>query len=287
MTVVVIGVTGAVGCLLVPHWWRTAASVLLQYRRAAPPWSFGQCLQWDPGAGAEALERWAAAHARPSSMVVLAGATMRSGRDLSLNRAIAEACLAAARNLGIPRVIVASSSAVYGDHLDRPFVEEDEPRPVNAYGSAKLDMELACERWAATDFEVSRLRIGNVAGADAVLSQFGALVHEKICIDRFQDGTTPLRSYIGPGTLADILLELARYPGRLPGILNVGAPEPVQMGALADAAGLRWQPRQKEGTRGGRITLDCDRLWSLLPCRPRASDPCEMIRQIACSRNTT
>lgn len=212
---------------------------------------------------------------------------MRSGGDLSLNRAIAEACLGAARNLGIPRVIVASSSAVYGDYLDRPFVEEDDPRPVNPYGSAKLDMERACDRWVGAGLEVSRLRIGNVAGADALLSQLGGLGHEKTRIDRFQDGTTPLRSYIGPGTLAEILLELARHPGRLPGILNVGAPEPVQMGTLADAAGLPWQPRQKTSLRGRRITLDCDRLWSLLPRQPRASDPSEMIRQITCSRNAT
>lgn len=280
MSAIVVGASGAVGRLLLPHWQRDAASLLLQYRGAAAPWDRGACLQWSPVEGAEALESWAASHAPPPCMIVLAGVTPAGGQDLAMNAVVAGACLAAARRIGIRRVLVASSSAVYGDHLDRAFCEHDTPRPVNAYGKAKHGMEQACRQQAAPDIELTCLRIGNVAGADALLAQMGKAGKHQLAIDRYRDGGTPLRSYIGPGTLADILLQLALLPSRLPETLNVGAPRPVEMAALADAAGLRWQPRPRLDPAGQRITLDCGLLWSLLAPPPGVSDPAEMVRQI-------
>ncbi|WP_162685673.1 NAD-dependent epimerase/dehydratase family protein [Roseovarius amoyensis] len=284
MTVVVVGASGTVGRLLVPHWQSTSAPVLLQYRGTISPWTGGKVLKWNPDDGADALERWVSSHERASCMIVLAGVTPRSGKTLSDNTRIAEACLTAARSVAIPRALVASSSAVYGDYLDRPFSEEDDPHPMNAYGTAKLVMEKECERLAAPDLQVTCLRIGNVAGADALLSQIGTSGDRQPVIDQFNDGGTPLRSYIGPGTLAEVLLKLAHIRDHLPPILNVGAPVPVQMGELAEAAGLRWCPRPKPDARLQRITLDCGRLWALMHGQPQTSDPAEMSRQLSFSK---
>jgi nucleoside-diphosphate-sugar epimerase len=145
-------------------------------------------------------------------------------------------------------------------------------------------MEKACARWSTPDMQITCLRIGNVAGADALLAQARGRDSADILIDRFDDGGTPLRSYIGPGTLADALMRLAEYPATLPPVLNVAAPVPVEMGVLADAAGLHWRPRATEQGQAQRITLDCTRLWSLLPVSPRAADPADMIAQLDLSR---
>ena len=212
-------------------------------------------------------------------MAVLAGVTPRSGRNVVQNTRIAETCLAAAKAVGIERVLVASSSAVYGDQLDRPFRETDCVRPANAYGAAKLAMENACARWSSA-LEVVCLRIGNVAGADALLRQAYLPTRPDILLDRFADGTTPLRSYIGPGTMAEVLMDLATHDGPLPSVLNLAAPLPVEMSALADAAGLLWRARDRCDTKGQSITLDCTRLWGLLGAPERASDPTEMVAQI-------
>lgn len=280
VSAVIVGASGAVGKLLVPYWNKEAAPVLLQYRGITPPWEMGNCLQWNPAEGPAALKRWVAAHAPPPCLIVLAGVKPFGQRDLSLNASVVEKCLSAAHEIGMRRALVASSSAVYGNHLDRGFREEDETRPVTAYGKAKLDMERFCRRQVAPEMELTYLRIGNVAGADSLLSQVIAGRAEPLVIDRFADGGTPLRSYIGPGTLAELLLQLAGFPGRLPEILNVGTPDPVEMGALADAAGLCWNPRPQSDARHQRITLDCGRLWSLLPGQAGASDPAAIVRQL-------
>ena len=280
---IVVGSSGEVGRLLVTHWRRASTSVVLQYRNNDLPDPLVLSFRWDPDGGVTALADWIKAHDRPSAMLVLAGVTPRSGRDLTLNSQIAETCLAAAKSVGIGRVLVASSSAVYGDELDRPFKETDATRPVNAYGAAKLEMEQACARWSAA-LEVVCLRIGNVAGADALLRQTFLPKRPDILLDRFADGTTPLRSYIGPGTMAGVLIDLAKYGGPLPFALNLAAPKPVEMGALADAARLPWRPRNRSDTKGQSITLDCAQLWRLLEAPERVSDPAEMVAQINLSR---
>lgn len=278
---VVVGSSGAVGHLLLPHWRRARSSVTLQSRYGRAPDVLLPMLQWNPDDGPEALLDWVAAKGEtPHAMLILAGVTPRSGRDIHLNTQIAETCIAAARSVGVPRVLVASSSAVYGDHLTHPFAETDPPIPVNAYGEAKLDMEKACLRWSAA-LEVVCLRIGNVAGADALLRQFFEPEHSTIFLDKFADGSTPERSYIGPGTMAEILVRLAALKRDLPSVLNFAAPSPVQMATLADAAGLSWQERTRNDTKGRSITLDCTRLWEILPAPSHASDPTEMVAQLS------
>ena len=281
----VVGSSGAVGQLMLPHWRLAKAPVVIQYRNGSRPHYSLQALNWNPDDGAGALEDWISAQGHPPrAMLVLAGVTPRSGRDLHLNTQIAETCLAAAQSAGVGRVLVASSSAVYGDHLSRSFSETDHPIPVNAYGEAKLEMERACARFSEA-LEVVCLRIGNVPGADAVLSRTLQPELPETFLDQFADGGTPERSYIGPGTMADSLVKLGALEQKLPPVLNLAAPAPVQMGALADAAGLSWHGRARSDTKGQSITLDCARLWSFLSAPLNASDPAEMVAQLNFSRS--
>lgn len=281
MPVVVVGASGSVGRQLVAHWARMGAPVALQWRRAPLAGNPLPALPWNPDDGPGALAAWCAQAGPVRAMLVLAGATPRTGGDLAGNAAAADACLAAAQALGIPRVLVASSSAVYGDHLPRPYAEGDTPRPVSDYGRAKLAAEGVCARWRAAGVEVTALRIGNVAGADSLLApRPGAHPDAPLVIDRYPDGGSPRRSYIGPGTLARVLTDLCALPRPLPAVLNIGAPAPVEMADLARAAGRAWVARPRADMAGRSITLDCGRLWGLVPAPADASDPAAMARQV-------
>jgi UDP-glucose 4-epimerase len=214
-------------------------------------------------------------------MIVLAGVVPRVGADLNANRAIGEASLHAAAQLGIPAVLLASSSAVYGTRLTRGFHERDAPLPENDYGRAKLEMERACAPLAqALGVRLCALRIGNVAGADALLINAAALPEGRaLRIDCFADGQTPLRSYIGPLTLCDVLCSLVQAGPALPGCLNIAAPHPVLMGALAQAAQVPVDLVAAQGTAHQHVTLDCAALDAFHAFPPAAATPQEMVRQ--------
>lgn len=276
--VLLVGASGRVGWMVLHHWQRFADTLELvpQFRASGTSGP----LVWDPLAGPQALLDAASASGGFQAMVVLAGVTPGPGKDLGLNRSLAEACLEAASRAGIPRVLLASSSAVYGAATGEPMPETAPCAPVNAYGAAKLDMEQACASWRAQGMDLCLLRIGNVAGADALLLNVAmAAPGQVIEIDVFKDGRGPVRSYIGVRTLAQVLRTLSLQPAPLPNVLNIGSPEPVSMDALADAAGQPWRARVAAGPTPQMITLDCSLLASLHSFAAQDSDPADMVRQ--------
>lgn len=219
-------------------------------------------LHWSPLDGPEPLIELTRATGPFKAIMVFVGATPGQSQDMMLNVSLTQAVLVAAAEAGIMRLLVASSSAVYGAGLQRAYKETDDLAPLNAYGEAKAMMEAACDPWRERGLEICSLRIGNVAGADALLKQLGRT--ERIDIDQFSDGQGPERSYLGPRTLAQVLVSLTTHRYRLPSVLNVAAPKPVYMSDLATAAGLNWQyapSRSAEVTQS--ITIDCDRLTKL------------------------
>lgn len=273
--VLLIGASGRVGRMVLHHWRRLPPKVHLtpQYRQ---PVAHG-CLVWDPLTGPEAL---VGTTERFDAMVVLAGATPGLGRDLSANKTLADACLTAALKAGISRVLLASSSAVYGAGHGAPFSEQVPCLPVNDYGLAKLEMEQACARWRQSGLEVCCLRIGNVAGADALLLNIATSAPEAaIELDAFSDGYGPIRSYIGARTMASVLQSLCLHTSRLPPVLNLAAPAPISMDALADAARHPRILRAAPDHAHQYITLDCSLLSSLHEFDAADSQPEEMIRQ--------
>lgn len=212
------------------------------------------------------------------AVISLAGVTPGRGADLSHNTMLAEQVLEAAERAGIARVLIASSSAVYGAGDGTPFVEGDALSPVNAYGAAKVAMERACIR--TTISQVCCLRIGNVAGADALLLNVArAAPGMPVDVHSFADGRGPARSYIGAKTLADALRALAVTDAPLPPALNFAAPGIVHMEDLAHAAGhpVRLAPAP-DGARQ-HITLDCSHLARLYRFASDAADPAAMVAQ--------
>lgn len=198
------------------------------------------------------------------AVLCLAGVTNGRPDAMQMNSELALRTLDAARDVGAGRVFLFSSAAVYG-RLPGLLSERGPTAPVSPYGQAKLAMEQAAVRHVHTN---TVLRLGNVAGADAILGGWTP----GFALDMLPDGTTPRRSYIGPMRLAHVLRDLCTA-ATLPPLLNVAAPGAVQMGALLAAAGLHWRPRPADGETIAKVTLDTETLERFTSFEPGDSTP--------------
>ncbi len=66
--------------------------------------------------------------------------------------------LLAARQAGVGKVVSTSSSAIFGIPDSNPVHEDTPPKPLEAYGRAKLEAEVLCHEAAATGLDVSIVR---------------------------------------------------------------------------------------------------------------------------------
>ena len=260
-----LGASGRLGRLIGRAWQGPAGrglDVRPQWRRAegAPPGA----LLWSPLGGPPP-------ETGPVDVVIdTAGVTQGDAAALARNADLALAALDAAARLGARWTLLPSSAAVYGAG---PCHEDAAPEPLSDYGRAKLAMERAVAGRPA-----SCLRIGNVAGADALLGRNEG----EAVLDRLPDGLAPRRSFVGPEGLARVLAALARLAaaGRtLPDLLNVAAPAAVGMEALADAAGLRWRYRKAPSGVIPVVALDTARLEALAPGAAGEADATAMVAE--------
>lgn len=250
--VVLLGASGRLG-RMIGGLWPAGTPLVRHTTRAMPGFVvFDLTLESD-----QAVQAMAGAKA----IICLPGVTnaraRATGEVQSRNTDLALAALAAAHEAGAGRVFLASSAAVYGAQGGL-LTESDQCHPVSDYGHAKLDMEQATlAQGRALGHPVTALRIGNVAGADAILGGW----HDQMSIDQLPDGRTPRRSYIGPQSLTRALHDLC-HADDLPEVMNLAAPGAVEMGGLLDAAGLVWRPRNAGPDVIEEVRLDTARLTS-------------------------
>ncbi|NBB97618.1 MAG: NAD-dependent epimerase/dehydratase family protein [Alphaproteobacteria bacterium] len=247
--VLVMGASGRLGAYMRQFWPGMAIDPVWQYRADAP----ADALLWHP------LRAPVPDCGPVETVLCLSGVTQ--GAALDRNADLALAALKAARALGAGRVLLASSSAVYGADPG-PHAENGPCRPVNDYGHAKLAMEQAAFR-QADGVNLCCLRIGNIAGADALLG--GLRPDVRPMLHRFKDGRAPRRAYIGPKTLSDVLAQLASRADVLPPVLNIAQPGLVGMDALLRAAGRDWDWTDAPATALPELRLALDRLQGLCP----------------------
>lgn len=185
------------------------------------------------------------------AVICMAGVTNTGLQTMHMNSELALRTLEAAHDVQAGRVFLLSSAAVYGSA--KGIRTEDGPTsPGSEYAVSKLAMEQSAVDHGHPN---TVLRLGNVAGADAILAGW----KPGFQLDQLPDGSTPRRSYIGPSALARTLVALARAQD-LPPILNVAAPGCVQMGELLDAAGLQWTPRPARRETIPIVNLDIKQL---------------------------
>jgi len=148
------------------------------------------------------------------------------------------------------RLVHVSTDLVFDGEHGAPYSEEDDPRPISAYGQAKLE----AEAFAPGDGLVVRtsLLYGKPGPQEALAARAGATfyVDEIRCPTRVED-------------LAAALLELAATD--LTGILHVAAPDAVSRFDLAVLLGAR--DPQGAATPAGRarnVALDSSKAAALL-----------------------
>jgi len=258
--ILVLGASGRIGSILRRCWpegrgiWQARPA---PGRQDGAGWLIG-----DPLAEPPLMDRL---RGEVAAVLGLAGVTptsLRPGDDMAANIDLGLATVRIGAGLGVP-VLLASSAAVYGAQGGL-LAETTPPRPVSDYGRAKAAMEArAADLGRDLGVPVTSLRIGNIAGADAILGGW----RPGFTLDRFADGRTPRRSYIGPVTLARVLERLCLTPD-LPGLLNIAAPGMVEMGALLDTAGLAWVPRPAPDGAIAQVALDVTGLCGRLPLVP-------------------
>ncbi|MEX5565677.1 NAD(P)-dependent oxidoreductase [Pseudophaeobacter sp. 1A16562] len=286
--ILVLGAAGRIGGLLRRDWptlLPAGADLRWQARRRPADYAAGEA--WHILAPLEDPATLVRAAEGTDTILCLAGVTPGHGGDLGDNARLAEVAIRAAQastrvSDRKTRVLLASSAAVYGN---QPGVlsEEAPLTPANPYGVAKAEMEAQALRLGAeAGVAVTALRIGNIAGLDAILGGW----RPGFQLDRFADGTTPRRSYIGVRMLAQVLAALVQHRG-LPEVVNVAQPGPVAMGDLLRAAGLDFSLRPAPDSAIPEVALEVTRLAGLLPpdVPLPPADPARLVAEWAALRD--
>ena len=149
---------------------------------------------------------------------------------------VLDACATA----GIPKLVFASSSAVYAELPDAPKREDDCPGPISPYAVSKLEGEHLCEAFRETrGLATTALRFFNVFGPrQPADSDYAAAV--PIFVERGLSGQNltiygdgkQTRDFIYVEDVAEAIFCAA--VGDTNGVLNVGTGEAIDVVALAD-----------------------------------------------------
>jgi nucleoside-diphosphate-sugar epimerase len=167
--------------------------------------------------------------------------------NLLATQHLLEACV----RVGVPRLVAASSSSVYGDASTHPTREESVTRPVSPYGVTKLGSEHLCLAYAhpaVSSMQVVVLRYFTVFGPrqrpDMGFYRFLAAVQADKPITVYGDGQqTRDFTYVSDVVRANLLAMIAPIQVE---VLNVGSGRQV---TLVEALNLL------EGITGRRLRI--------------------------------
>jgi UDP-glucose 4-epimerase len=164
----------------------------------------------------------------------------------------------------VPRVVLASSSAVYGDDAELPVAETATPRPMSPYAEAKLASEQVCAAAAdAGQLTAACLRFFNVYGPrqdpsseySGVISRFLAAAARGEGVTVFGDGAQT-RDFVYVRDVVRAMLRALERPTSGVAVVNVGsgvATSVLDVLGHAEQAAGRPIPRRHEAARAGEI----------------------------------
>lgn len=193
--------------------------------------------------------------------------------------------LEACRDVGVQRVVFASSATVYGSQAAQPVKEDAPVRPAAPYAVSKLAAEQYLFSLARLNgFEAVALRIFNAYGPHQEAPPVNAPVIPRFMQDAlhqrsvlvFGDGQQT-RDFIFVDDVVDALAAAAHAPDIGCEIINVGSGREVSINALADMIGatVGQAPNVLRNTRasGGvpRLVADTAKARRLLHCQPQVT----------------
>jgi UDP-glucose 4-epimerase len=208
------------------------------------------------------------------------------GRDFAVyvhhnilgTQSLLEACARA----GVPRLVAASSSSVYGDAPDYPTTEESITRPVSPYGVTKLASEHLCLAYArpgVAAFSVATLRYFTVYGPhqrpDMAFHRFLKAAYAGQPITVYGDGEqTRDFTHVEDAVRANLLAMTAPIHAEA---INVGGGRRVSLSQVLDLVGrctgrrlrIEHAPAQRGDAR--HTGADGTRAEALLGYRPQVS----------------
>jgi UDP-glucuronate 4-epimerase len=160
-----------------------------------------------------------------------------------------------ARRSGVERIVVASSSSVYGATPAESFRENLPPAPVSPYAASKLAAEVYCQTYHALyGLQVTCLRLFTVYGPrqrpDLAIRTFVGKLLAGEPLPVFGDGTASRDYTYVADTVAGLMAALERPAGGA--VINLGSGNPVPLldliAALEEVTGRRaaldWLPAQ-------------------------------------------
>ena len=164
----------------------------------------------------------------------------------------------------VPRFVLASSCAVYGDAAQLPVAETSAPRPLSPYAEAKLAAEQTCAAAAdAGQLAAVCLRFFNVFGPrqdpgseySGVISRFMAAAAAGDPVTVYGDGLQT-RDFVYVGDVVEAILRGVRKPLSGVSVLNVGSGVPTSVldvvGCVEELAGGAVE-RRFAGARAGDV----------------------------------
>lgn len=178
--------------------------------------------------------------------------------------------LLAARDAGVDKVVHTSSSAIFGRPEHNPVTEATPGRPLEAYGRAKLEAEVLCDRAATAGLDVSVVRPRTILGHGrlgimAILFEF---VAEGAPVFVLGGGHNRYQ-FVHAFDLADAILAAADRPG--PRTYNIGGHQPTTMretlNALISHAGTGSRVRSLP-TRPAAAAMSAMARPGLIPLAP-------------------
>jgi CDP-glucose 4,6-dehydratase len=188
--------------------------------------------------------------------------------------------LDACRRAGVERVVVASSSLVYGTGLDRPLREDDALRATHPYAASKAAADVIARTYAVHGLPVAVVRMANVyGGGDLSFTRLVPDACRALCGGErpvLRSDGTPEREVLYVEDAVDAYLAVASSldePGRAGRAWNAGSGEvPAVIDVvrrLIEAAGAEVEPRVL-GAPGARdrLALDCSALRDELGWAP-------------------
>lgn len=189
--------------------------------------------------------------------------------------------LEASRRAGCGRMVIASSSSVYGNNEKVPFSEEDDVGfPISPYASTKRACELMGHvHWRLTGMPTACLRFFTVYGPrqrpDLAIARFMERIARGEAIEMFGEGGTSRDYTYIDDIVAGVLSAYERIGEYGYRIWNLGGSEPVRLSAMIEAVsaavGIEARVLRKPMQAGDveRTWADTRRAEAELGYRPR------------------